>query len=209
MAYLLSRAGYAIRTAESGPEVLDICRVETPSLVLLGLSLARLSGMTVLRRLRAQAATQAIPVIALGASPTEKAAISAFEAGADDYLTVEPFRGRELVWRVGAVLRRARARGVPSDQILQVGALRLDCASRRVTLAGREINLTPTETSMLFLLADGTLLDTAASRVSLGRRRRTKVIIQRIRVKLGTACDIIETVRGLGYRLRTSDTATT
>jgi len=200
MAYSLARNSYAIRTAGSGPEVLDICRIEMPSLVLLALSLPRLSGMSVLRRLRAQPGTTSLPVIVLGAATMEKVAVRALDAGADDYFAVEPFRWRELVARVGAVLRRSRARAVPSDQIVEVGTLRFDYASRRVSLSDRELNVTPAETSVLFAMADGTLLE---------RTRRTKVTIQRIRTKLGSACDMIETVRGIGYRLRTRDPSTT
>ena len=198
MAYSLARGGYAIRTVGTGPEVLEICSIETPSLVLLGLSLPQLSGMTVLRRLRTQTATKAIPVIVLGAMSMEPTAVRALDAGADDYFAVEPFRWRELVSRVNAVLRRSRARA-PSEQIVEVGALRFDYASRRVTSSGRELNMTPAETAVLFAMADGTLLEKA---------RRTKVTIQRIRAKLGPACDMIETVRGVGYRLRTGGAST-
>jgi DNA-binding response OmpR family regulator len=200
MAYSLARGGYAIRTAGSGTEVLDICRTEMPSLVLLALSLPHLSGMTVLRRLRALAGTKSLPVIVLGAAAMESVAVRAFDAGADDYFALEPFRWRELVSRVGALLRRSRARAVPSDQIVEIGTLRFDYASRRVTVSGRELNVTPAETSVLFALADGTLLEKA---------RRTKVTIQRIRAKLGARCDMIETVRGVGYRLRTGSLSTT
>jgi DNA-binding response OmpR family regulator len=206
MAYSLARGGYAIQTAGSGPEVLEICGIEMPSLVLLGISLPRLSGMAVLRRLRTQAGTKAIPVVILGATPTEPAAIRALDAGADDYFAVQPLRWRELVSRVNAVLRRARA--VPADQIVEVGALRFDHASRRVSLDNRELNLTPCETAMLFALADGTLLESASGGASSQRRRRTKVTVQRIRAKLGAGCDMIETVRGIGYRLRTGGPST-
>jgi DNA-binding response OmpR family regulator len=178
--------------------VLDICRIEMPALILLGLSLPRLSGIVVLRRLRSQAGTKSIPVIVLGTTTIERVAVRVLDAGADDYFAIEPFRWRELLSRIGAVLRRARA--VPSDQFVEVGALRFDHASRRVSIDGRELSLTPAETSMLFALADGTMVE---------RARRTKVTIQRIRAKLGAACDMIETVRGVGYRLRTGNPATT
>jgi two-component system phosphate regulon response regulator PhoB len=212
IAYELARAGYGVSTVHSGPDAIEASWRDPAALVLLGEMLPDVSGRAVLRQLREQASTRGVPIIVLAAAELdEMAAIRAFAAGADDWMSLVPPRPNELVFRVAAVFRRVRARAVPADRVIAIGALRLEYATRRVMLDGRDLNLTPVETTLLFALADGSdrpgsngaLVAMHGNAVAVERRRATKIAISRLRAKLGPASDIIETMRGAGYRLRT------
>ena len=212
VAYHLARAGYRVVTASSGADALDIARRERPALLVLDLMLPGMSGFEVLEQLRADDATRDAGVLMLTARSDEPDRIRGLSLGADDYL-VKPFSPQELVLRVGAILRRISAPAgdqarQPAD-VVQLGALRIDRAAHRVTVDGGEVELTPTEYKLLLTLAErrgrvqarSHLLETVWEAAPDIQTRTVDMHIQRLRSKLGPAGDMIETVRGFGYRL--------
>jgi DNA-binding response OmpR family regulator len=146
----LEHAGFAVRTAGDGPAALERARALAPDLVILDLGLPGLDGLDVARQLRR---SSRVPVIILTARGDEVDRIVGLELGADDYL-VKPFSPRELVARVRAVLRRVDERDTAAaDEPIVRGDLVVDPARRRVTVAGRPADLTPTEFELLAHLA--------------------------------------------------------
>jgi len=209
VAYHLAKAGYRVSTASTGPDALEAARREHPSLIVLDLMLPGLSGYEVLEQLRAGDASRDVPVLMLSARREEEDRIRGLSLGADDYLT-KPFSPQELVLRVGAILRRARATPADSGATLTLGALEIDTAAHLVRVAGEAVELTPTEYKLLLLLAErrGRVQDRAHLLESVWeaapdiQTRTVDMHVQRLRAKLGAAGDMIETVRGFGYRLR-------
>jgi DNA-binding response OmpR family regulator len=146
----LEHAGFSVRTAGDGPAALERARALAPDLIVLDLGLPGLDGLDVARQLRR---TSRVPVIILTARGDEVDRIIGLELGADDYL-VKPFSPRELVARVRAVLRRVDERDTTADdEPLVRGDLIVDPARRRVTVADRPVELTPTEFDLLAHLA--------------------------------------------------------
>jgi two-component system phosphate regulon response regulator PhoB len=210
VAYHLAKSGFRVSTASSGTDAVDLARRERPALVVLDLMLPDLSGFEVLERLRTDEATQQVAVLMLTARREEPDRIRGLSLGADDYLT-KPFSPQELVLRVGAILRRiAATASVPPDDVLVVGALRIDRAAMVVDVGGRRVELTPTEFKLLLTLAErrgrvqarGHLLETVWEAAPDIQTRTVDMHVQRLRTKLGEAGELIETVRGFGYRLR-------
>jgi two-component system phosphate regulon response regulator PhoB len=168
------------------------------------------SGFEVLEQLRADPATGNVAVLMLTARKEESDRIRGLSLGADDYLT-KPFSPQELVLRVGAILRRvAAAPAAESGDLIQLGALRIERAAHRVTVDGVEIELTPTEYKLLVTLAErrgrvqdrAQLLETVWEAAPDIQTRTVDMHVQRLRSKLGPAGELIETVRGFGYRIR-------
>ena len=211
VAYHLAKAGYRVSTAATGAEALEAGRRERPSLVVLDLMLPGLSGFDVLEQLRADDDTREMAVLMLTARREEPDRIRGLSLGADDYLT-KPFSPQELVLRVGAILRRVSAPAAPigPSDVLQLGTLRIDRAAHRVSVDGSDVELTPTEFKLLLLLAErrgrvqgrSHLLETVWEAAPDIQTRTVDMHIQRLRSKLGSAGDLIETVRGFGYRLQ-------
>ena len=209
VAYHLAKSGYSVLTATSGPEGLALARREKPSLIVLDLMLPGLSGQEVMAQLRADHSTAKIAVLMLTARREESDRIHGLTLGADDYLT-KPFSPQELVLRVGAILRRLKSGTAESDDVQEVGPLRIDRTAHRVTVDGRDVDLTPTEFKLLLLLAErkgrvqprNMLLEIVWEAAPDIQTRTVDMHVQRLRAKLGGAGDLIETVRGFGYRLR-------
>ena len=209
VAYHLAKSGYTVSTAGSGPEGLAIARRDKPSIIVLDLMLPGLSGLEVMEELRNDSATSRIAVLMLTARREESDRIKGLTLGADDYLT-KPFSPQELVLRVGAILRRVKAGQEDSQEVRQIGPLRIDRTAHRVTVDGREIDLTPTEFKLLLLLAErrgrvqprNLLLEMVWEAAPDIQTRTVDMHVQRLRAKLGDAGDLIETVRGFGYRIR-------
>jgi two-component system phosphate regulon response regulator PhoB len=207
--YHLARAGYRVSTATTGPEGLRAAREERPALLVLDLMLPGMSGFDVLERLRSDDATREIAVLMLTARREEPDRIRGLSLGADDYLT-KPFSPQELVLRVAAILRRTSGTAVSSADRLTVGPIVIDRAAHRVAIEGRDIDLTPTEYKLLLTLAErrgrvqarAHLLQTVWDAAPDIQTRTVDMHVQRLRAKLGAAGDLIETVRGFGYRLR-------
>ena len=208
VAYHLAKAGYRVATAANGHDALAVARRERPALLVLDLMLPGMSGFDVLSELRADAATRDVAVLMLTARKDEPDRIQGLSLGADDYLT-KPFSPQELVLRVAAILRRVGASLTPSD-ILTVGAIDIDRGAHTVSVEGEEVELTPTEFKLLLTLAERRgrvqardhLLETVWEAAPDIQTRTVDMHIQRLRTKLGPAGDLVETVRGFGYRLK-------
>jgi two-component system, OmpR family, phosphate regulon response regulator PhoB len=214
IAYQLTREGFRVETATSGDQALAAVGREVPDLLVLDRMLPGISGDEVLRTLRSEAATQAIPVLVLTARREQEDRIQGLELGADDYLT-KPFSPRELVLRVQSILRRSEHQGSePGGRLLRAGPLSMDPAAHQVTLDGEELALTPTEFRLLQALLERRgrtqsrrqLLERAWDVGSdVAERIQTRTVdmhIRRLRAKLGPVGDWVETVRGFGYRIR-------
>jgi two-component system phosphate regulon response regulator PhoB len=202
----LHRAGYQVETAATGRQALDCLRRQRPDLVILDLMLPDVSGTELCRRLRADAELAALPVIMLTAKADEVDRVVGFELGADDYVT-KPFSPRELVLRVGAVMRRSRGPG-DARAVLESGPLRLDPARHRCWVNGDEVALTAKEFDLLRglmtrpgrVMTREALLDQVWGSDITVTVRTIDTHLKRLREKLGVAGDLIETVRGVGYR---------
>jgi two-component system, OmpR family, phosphate regulon response regulator PhoB len=209
VAYHLAKAGYRVSTASSGPDALTAARQERPALIVLDLMLPGASGYDVLEQLRAQPATREMAVLMLTARREEADRIRGLSLGADDYLT-KPFSPQELVLRVGAILRRLSAGGAGPADILSIGSITVDRGEHSVAVDGRLIDLTPTEYKLLLILAErrgrvqsrAHLLETVWEAAPDIQTRTVDMHVQRLRTKLGEAGDLLETVRGFGYRLK-------
>ena len=214
IAYQLTREGFRVETAGSGPEALDAIGRELPDLVILDRMLPGLSGDQVLKQLRAEPHTVSLPVLVLTAKRDQEERIEGLELGADDYLT-KPFSPKELVLRARAILRRAQDGGRTTDgKVLRAGPLRVDCGSNSTTLDGAEVKLTPTEFRLLLALLERRgrtqsrkqLLEKAWEVESaVSGRIQTRTVdmhVRRLRAKLGGVGAWIQTVRGFGYRLK-------
>lgn len=207
VAHHLQRAGYVVDVVNSGSEVLPSVREQAPDLVLLDLMLPGVSGLEICRAMRADAGLAAIPIIMLTAKSEESDRIVGLELGGDDYVT-KPFSPKELVARVGAVLRRAgRTR---SDQpLLRFGQVMIDTEKHIVTVDGREVRLTAKEFLLLKYLVehpgrvlsrDLLLSDVWGYRYT-GGTRTVDVHIRRVREKLPQLRDSIVTIKQFGYKL--------
>lgn len=208
VAYHLAREGFRVSTASSGSEGLKAAIDGKPDLIVLDVMLPGMSGFDVLRELRARDETRSIGVILLTARKQELDRIEGLSEGADDYL-VKPFAPQELVLRVKAILRRLGAPAVSEGSKMVVGPLIIDPAAHRVLLDGEELTLTATEYRLLVTLAErrgrvqsrATLLETVWEANPDIQTRTVDMHVQRLRGKLGEHEDLIETVRGFGYRM--------
>ncbi len=209
VAYHLGKAGYRLATASTGQDALDAARRDRFSLIVLDLMLPGMSGFDVLEALRSDDATRDVAVLMLTARREEPDRIRGLSLGADDYLT-KPFSPAELVLRVAAILRRSGAAPTASTDVLSIGPMKIDRAAMTVGVDGHAIELTPTEFKLLLTLAErrgrvqgrGHLLETVWEAAPDIQTRTVDMHVQRLRTKLGAAGDLIETVRGFGYRLR-------
>jgi two-component system phosphate regulon response regulator PhoB len=215
VAFHLMKDGYRVRTAEGGVEALEAVSTERPDLILLDLMLPGFSGYEVLSELRRRTELIEIPVIVLTARRDEADRVKGLELGADDYIT-KPFSPRELVLRVGAVLRRAQAPPIAgATRTLRGGGITVDLSAMSVAVAGRAVDLTPTEYRLLTTLLERRgrvqsrqqLLELAWDIHARIETRTVDMHVQRLRSKLGGAGDWIETVRGFGYRFRARESS--
>lgn len=211
VAYHMLKAGYRVSTASGGAEAIVAARQERPALIVLDLMLPGLSGYDVLEQLRGEAATRDVAVLMLTARREEHDRIRGLALGADDYLT-KPFSPQELVLRIGAILRRMKAGGGNVADVLSLGPINIDRAAHRVSVDGQTTDLTPTEYKLLVLLAErrgrvqsrARLLETVWDAAPDIQTRTVDMHVQRLRSKLGPSGDMIETVRGFGYRLNSA-----
>jgi two-component system phosphate regulon response regulator PhoB len=202
----LDRAGFRVETAASGEEGLARLRRSTPDLLVLDLMLPDIPGEEVCRRVRANPSLAGLPVIMLTAKSEEVDRVVGFELGADDYVT-KPFSPRELVLRVKALLRRSYE-AAASSAPLERGALYLDPERHRCSVQGQEVELTAKEFQLLEVLmrrpgrvmTREKLLDEVWGSDIAVTARTIDTHLKRLREKLGVAADLIQTVRGLGYR---------
>ncbi len=209
VAYHLAKAGYRVSTAANGPDALKAAREERPDIVILDVMLPGVSGYDVLAELRRREETRDVGVILLTARREEPDRIRGLSLGADDYLT-KPFSPAELALRVNALLRRLAAPSVSAGSTLAAGPIAIDRSAHRVAVEGREIELTATEYKLLLTLVERRgrvqtrpqLLETVWEAQPDIQTRTVDMHVQRLRTKLGEAGELIETVRGFGYRFR-------
>jgi DNA-binding response OmpR family regulator len=206
--YNLSKAGYLVLTAAEGQEGLALARRQVPDLILLDVMMPGLDGLETCKRLRADPATASVPLIMLTAKGEEGDRVLGLELGADDYVA-KPFGVRELVARVKALLRRSE--GVhASSEVLRSGKIVVDVGRHLVNAAGKIVELTSTEFKLLQALAQRpgrvfsreSLLSEARGDDATSMDRTIDVHMVSLRRKLGKAGEAIETVRGVGYRLK-------
>lgn len=204
--YALRQAGFEAAGFEEGRAFRAALEKKTPELVLLDLMLPGEDGLSLLRALRSEPATRQIPVILLTARGTEMDKVVGLDSGADDYV-VKPFGVMELLSRVKAVLRRSAPpeTGAP----LTAGAITLDPSRRQVTASGAAVTLTRKEFDLLemlmrnrgLVLTREKLLDTVWGIDFPGDTRTVDVHMGTLRQKLGEAASLLQTVRGVGYRM--------
>jgi DNA-binding response OmpR family regulator len=214
----LEAAGYRALHAPDGRTALDLHARERPDLIMLDWMLPGLDGLDVLREVRRSAATSVLMLTARG---EEADRVIGLELGADDYLT-KPFGMRELIARVRALLRRDELlrQTLAVDRAgdgrpIEYGPLRLDPEQHLATLDGRPLDLTPNEFGLLRLLLRSPgrafsrtyLLDTVWGQAYVGGDRSVDNTVLRLRKKLGPLGDAVETVWGVGYRLRPPEPA--
>ena len=211
----LSREGFVVTTASDGNEALQLFEEVDPDVVLLDIMLPKLSGIDVCRAIRARST---VPIIMVTAKGAEIDTVVGLEVGADDYVT-KPYRMRELVARMRAVLRRApgeeQARAGEGElepgRVLEVGDVRVDTDRHRVFVRGTEVHLRRKEFELLALLAGNagrvltrdTLIDRVWGTDYVGDTKTLDVHIKRLRNHLEedpSSPAIITTVRGVGYR---------
>lgn len=205
----LQGAGWNVQCAGSAEDATDLVNAAVPDVALLDWNLPGASGLEFARKLRSRDRTRAVPIIMLSARVEERDKVQALEMGADDYIT-KPFSPRELLARIGAIIRR-RAPEL-TDSAVEVGRLRIEPASHRVTGNGRELSLGPIEFRLLhffmthvdLVFSRRQLLDRIWGDHTFVEERTVDVHIRRMRVALGENDQehYIETVRGSGYRMR-------
>jgi len=212
VAYHLAKAGHRVSTAANGPDALKAAREERPDVVILDLMLPGVSGYDVLAELRRRDETREVGVILLTSRREEPDRIRGLSLGADDYLT-KPFSPQELSLRVTALLRRLGAPAVSAGSTLSAGPVSIDRSAHRVTIDGQELTLTATEYKLLLTLIERRgrvqtrpqLLETVWEAQPDIQTRTVDMHVQRLRSKLGEAGKLIETVRGFGYRFRSTE----
>ncbi len=205
--YNLKREGYDTVVAHDGQEGLRKAQTLLPDLILLDIMLPGLSGFDVCRELRAGERTREIPIIIISAKSEETDQVVGFSLGADDYVT-KPFHVKVLLQRIKALQRRIEGVADPVD-VVEYLDIRIDRVRHRAYAAERELDLTPTEFRLLecMLRQPGRaftrhqLMDAAIGEGAIVLERTIDVHIKTLRKKLG-ASDLIETVRGVGYRFR-------
>jgi DNA-binding response OmpR family regulator len=203
----LQRAGFEVLKAEDGEKALELARTELPGMVILDVMMPGLTGLEVAKQLKFQPATARIPILMLTAKADEVDRIVGLELGADDYVT-KPFSPREVVLRVQSILRRSEV--VPeSAEELRVGPIHVDCTRHEVRIGGELLDFTATEFKLLVVLMERcgrlqsreVLLNDVWGYESVIDTRTVDTHIRRLREKLGPAADLVETVRGFGYRM--------
>jgi len=204
----LRRAGgFNTSTATDGVVGLQKARDEKPALIILDLMLPGISGLELCKILKSERETRDIPILMLTAKAEEIDRIVGLEFGADDYVT-KPFSPREVILRVQAILRRKS--GVPDDGEIVAGAIAIDTARHRVSVAGKPVHLTSIEFKLLHTLVTkrgrvqprDRLLNEVWGYESVIDTRTVDTHVRRLRAKLGKSGDAIETVRSFGYRFR-------
>ncbi|MDO4838068.1 MAG: response regulator transcription factor [Clostridia bacterium] len=196
--------GYTVEEAGNGMEAVEKCRLTAYDLIIMDVMMPELDGFSAVREIRRFSQT---PVLMLSARGEEYDRIHGFELGIDDYV-VKPFSPRELVMRVGAILKRSGKTDAQPQEQVTMGDLVVDFSARRVTLAGQVLDLSPKEYDLLFYMVRNRGL--ALSREKLlaevwgydfyGDDRTLDTHIKLLRKRLGPYADRITTLRGVGYR---------
>ena len=196
--------GYEVEEAADGMEAVSMCRTHQYDLIIMDVMMPELDGFSACREIRK---TSQVPVIMLSARGEEYDRIHGFELGVDDYV-VKPFSPRELMMRVGAILKRSGTAAEPVKEVVTIGGLTVDFTARMVTLNGESLDLSPKEYDLLFYMVRNRGI--ALTREKLisevwgydffGDDRTLDTHIKLLRRRLGDMADHITTLRGVGYR---------
>ena len=194
---------YEVTEAENGMQAVELCRQQDFDLIIMDVMMPDLDGFSACREIRK---TSSVPILMLSARGEEYDKLHGFELGIDDYV-VKPFSPKELMMRVGAILKRSGAKG-ESREVVDIGDLRVDFTARRVTLAGKPLDLSPKEYDLLFYLVRNRgialtrekLLSEIWGYDFFGDDRTLDTHIKLLRRQLGPYADRITTLRGVGYR---------
>ena len=205
----LKKEGYQVTSTLTGEEGISKLKVSHPDLVLLDLMLPGIDGFEVCRRLKSDTETKKIPIIILTAKGEESDIVSGLELGADDYIT-KPFKPRVLIARIRSVLRRSQKDFTEESSVMSVHNITLDSSKYKVAVEGTSVDLTATEFFLLKLLmrrpgwvfTRGQIIDAVKGTDYPVTDRSVDVQITGLRKKLQSAGAYIETVRGIGYRLK-------
>jgi DNA-binding response OmpR family regulator len=209
----LERDGYEVLIAGSGEQAVRLVTEEKPDLVLLDLMLPRMDGLDVCRRVKSDGNVSHIPIIIVTAKGEDADVVAGLELGADDYIT-KPFSPRILMARVRAVLRRQADVGAgpidESEGVIKVAPIALDPDRHEATLEGKMLDLTATEFRLLKLLVRRPgrvftrqqIIEAIHGGQSAVTDRSVDVQVVSLRRKLGKHADLVQTVRGVGYRFR-------
>ena len=208
VAYHLRAKGYQVETVNDPTVSIGAARSFLPDLLILDIMMPDLNGMQICRIIRADPRLQQVPIIFLTAKAEENDRISGFETGCDDYIC-KPFSTKELVLRVQSILRRVSDDAPAEAKHLQAGQIVLDIERHEVTLHGRLVELTATEFKLLRLLMERRgrvqtrehLLINVWNYETEIETRTVDTHVRRLREKLGSEADWIETIRGVGYRM--------
>jgi len=203
----LRKAGFKVSTAAEGASGLEKARADKPDFIILDLMLPKMPGLEVCRTLKSDPETRHIPIMMLTAKAEEIDRIVGLEFGADDYVT-KPFSPREVVLRIRAILRRGEMK--QTEENLTAGPISIDPARHEIFVNGKQVHLTSLEFKLLRTLmqrrgrvqARDRLLNEVWGYESMIDTRTVDTHVRRLREKLGKAGDVVETVRGFGYRLR-------
>lgn len=206
LVYTLETTGFTAKGFADGRELKVALKEEIPNLILLDIMLPGDDGYTILEKLRSSPDTKSIPVIMVTAKEAEYDKVRGLEAGADDYIT-KPFGMMEFVARVKAVLRRCSRQ--EEDKELTCGELKVFVGRHRVSFQGLPVELTRKEFELLQYLMENKGLVMTRNQILChvwgydfdGETRTVDVHVRTLRQKLGMAGDLIETVRGVGYRI--------
>jgi two-component system, OmpR family, phosphate regulon response regulator PhoB len=206
--YNLEKEGFEVDVETRGDSALERIQADPPDLLVLDLMLPGVDGLEIARMLQRDRRTSDVPVVMLTARGEEVDRIVGLELGADDYIS-KPFSPREVVLRVKAILKRTH-QAPEAGSVLQIGDLRLDPEAHRVEVKGEEVVLTATEFRLLKLLMEragrvqtrGQLLSDVWGYAEDIDSRTVDTHVRRLRKKLGREAERIETVIGVGYRLR-------
>ncbi|NCF45928.1 MAG: phosphate regulon transcriptional regulatory protein PhoB [Proteobacteria bacterium] len=208
--FSLVRAGFNVAEAATGEMALQHLDNKLPDILIVDWMLPGMSGVELAKRLRRDELTNKLPLLMLTARSEETDLLESFESGIDDYMT-KPFSPRELVARIKALLRRT---GVPENDTVESSGIRIDLVSHRVTIAGEDINIGPTEYRLLELLMRNPdrvferdqLLDRVWGRSTYIETRTVDVHILRLRkvLKPFGLDNTVQTVRSVGYRFTPS-----
>jgi len=204
---LRKAGGFLISKAGDGATGLAKARTEKPDFIILDLMLPKIPGLEVCKILKSEAATRHIPILMLTARAEEIDRVVGLECGADDYVT-KPFSPREIVLRIKAILRRGATE--EADDRLSAGPITIDPARHEVLVNGKRVELTSLEFKLLRTLMQrrgrvqerDRLLNEVWGYESVIDTRTVDTHVRRLREKLGKAGEVVETVRGFGYRVR-------
>lgn len=212
--YVLGREGLRVEIARNGQEALDALARRRPHLVVLDLMLPDMNGLEILRRIRSSHSSDRTYVIILSAKKDEEDRVKGFELDADDYM-IKPFSPRELVMRVRKALKRPETPAAANRGSLTAGPIEIDLNQHEVRVEGELIHLTLTEFRLLadMMRNEGRVRTREALMTevwgydSQAMSRTVDTHVRRLRAKLGSAAEWLNTVRGVGYRIKRPDSA--